>query len=277
MMPLQKYFTLRNVIILGLVVAFGVTFSEVLRGAHRNFMIFSFSTRDFWSGISPYGQQWWRHGLDYYLYAPTFNVLFAPFAFLPQWLGAFVWNLFNYSLFALSVYYLPRLSELNKCRLLLYSLPILATAQLSFQYNVAIAYIFLFAFTLLEKGYYKWAILLIMTSALTKVYGGFELALLLFYPRLWRNLGWAVLWGAVLFLLPLLRLGGSEFLPYYSQWIGALSSHEDTRVFESFFDTHFLFSQGHPSYTPYVQIGLFMVLAILSLLRHKLWNVYLFR
>ena len=81
----------RNLYIIGLLLVLALSVSEVTRGKHRNFMIFAESTKLFWQQISPYGANWPPAGfpirLDYFLYGPLFNILFAPFAYLPAWLG----------------------------------------------------------------------------------------------------------------------------------------------------------------------------------------------
>jgi hypothetical protein len=45
----------RNLYILGMILTFLLSLSEVMRGREKNFMIFSESTRLFWGGIMPYG------------------------------------------------------------------------------------------------------------------------------------------------------------------------------------------------------------------------------
>ncbi len=66
--------------------------------------------------------------------------------------GPFVWNLFNFSMFFCAIFTLPRLTENQKCQTYLYTAMILATTQMSMQFNPVVAYLFLFAFTLLERG-----------------------------------------------------------------------------------------------------------------------------
>lgn len=277
MIRTDKIVNQRNVLILGFIVAFLVTIMEVSRGRHLNFLIFQNSTLDFWNGITPYGEQWFRHGLDYFLYAPLFNILFTPFAYMPDWLGPFAWNLMNYGLYAAAIYTLPRLSMESKSRILLYTLPILATTQLSFQYNVAIAYIYLFAFTLLESGRAPWAILLIMISALTKIYGGFELAILIFYPRIWRNLGWTLLIGVGLLLLPALKISIMELPAYYASWFDALSSHTDSRLFEGFFNIRLLWGDALPAYMAQIQVGVIAAVSALVIANYRKFSDFNFR
>ena len=175
----------RNLYLLGMLIVLALTFSEVARGRHRNFMIFAESTKLFWQHIAPYGESWSQAmpQLDYYLYGPLFNILFAPFAYLPAWLGPFVWNLFNFTMWFVAIFTLPgRFTRDEKCKSFLYTFLILACTQLSFQYNVAVGYMFLFAYSLLERDKGFWAVLLIMISGFTKVYGIFQLGLLLCTP-----------------------------------------------------------------------------------------------
>lgn len=279
---MQSWLSMRNVLILGVLVSIGVSASEFLRGEHANYMIFANSTRDFWNGISPYSDAWWRHGLDFFLYAPPFSVLFAPFASMPDWLGVFVWNVFNYTLYALSIFTLPRISDKTKAYILLYTLPILGAGQLDFQYNIAIAYMFLFAFTLLETGRGKWAMLIIMASAMTKIYGGFELLLVLLYPKFWKNVMWGALWAILIFMLPVIKLGPSGLFDYYGEWFTRLMQHSGTRPFETFFDIKLLWGDLavtgiHTQYQAHIQLFVIAVITALTFLRLKWRENFNFR
>lgn len=278
MKQIDKLLTLRNVLIFGLLISIGVTMSEVLRDKQFNFYIFQLSTIDFWNGIMPYGDNWFRHGFDFFLYPPTFNVIFAPFAYLPWHVGEFAWNILNYTLLALSIYTFPRLDNPTKARVILYLLPIFAASQLSFQYNVSVAYMFIFAFTLLERGHGVWAVLIIMLSATTKVYGLAELALLIFYPRFWQNAAWAIVFGALFTLLPLIKIDFNQLGEYYRAWTTALSTHKATRSWQTFYDMR-IFDWGALRYTmmPYIQVGVFALMSVMVLLRKRLWSSFEFR
>lgn len=267
----------RNLYLLGFLLTFALSFSEVMRGKHFNFMIFSEATLDFWRGIVPYGSQWAATHHDYYLYGPLFNLLFTPFALLPGWLGPFAWNLFNYTLYFLAIFTLPdRFTVRQKRNTYLYTMLILATTQLSFQYNVAVAYLFVFAFNLLERGRAGWAIALILISGFTKVYGFFQLGLLLCYPRFWRNMGYVAGISAFYFLLPLVNMPGEALLPYYRSWVAGLDVHYGTRVFETFFNIRLLFPTL-PSYMHYIQAGVLAALALFLVLCRCKWGDPAFR
>lgn len=272
------FYSRRNLYLLGLLAALGVSFSDVMRGRHLNFLAFANSTLDFWRGITPYTLEWADAHLRYFLYAPPFSVLFTPFAFMPPWLGPFAWNVFNYTLFFTAVFTLPGrfFDHRNKCRIFLFTLPILAQSLLSFQYTVTVASIFLFAWSLLERGHAFRAVLLIMISGMTKIYGIFELALLLCYPRFWRNLGYVALTGAAIFLLPLAKLAPAELLPYYGEWIGILQIHQTATVFDSLFYAA-PFSEWMLANFRALQIGSLLLLAVLVFASRRKWDTAAFR
>lgn len=274
---LSFFYNRRNLYLLGLVIAFVVTLLEVMRGRQLNFLVFADSTLDFWRGISPYTPEWLADHVRFFLYAPPFSVLFTPFAVLPGSLGPFAWNLFNYTLFFAAVFTLPEcFTHRQKCHIFLFTLPILAQSLLSFQYNVPVAYLFLFAWSLLERGRGFWAVLLIMISGFTKIYGIFELALLVCYPRFWRNAGYALLIGAALFALPLLRLAPDALLPYYGEWLDALTRHQAAKTYDSLFYARPLadWMLAHFRLLQVVSLG---ALAVLFLASHRKWSNSAFR
>ena len=234
----------RNLYIIGLVLTFAISLAEVMRGRDNNFRIFSNATHLFWQGIAPYGDNWslFVQNLDVFLYGPVFNVFFTPFAFLPKWLGPFVWNLMNFSLYFLAIFTLPdKFSKEVKCKIFLFTFLILAPALLSFQANITVACIFLFAYTLLEKNKPHWAILLILFSGFVKIYGIFQLGLLLCYPKFWRNMGYVLLGALFFLLLPMINIkigvdGWIEgWTDYYANWIDKIASHKDDRPWQTFY------------------------------------------
>jgi len=273
----QFFLKPRNLFFLGLAVVFGLTFSEVIRGRQCNFFIYAESTKLFWQGIAPYGTNWTSAvpELDYYLYGPLFNILFAPFAYLPGWLGPFAWNIFNFIFWFTAIFSMPeRFSQKEKCISFLYTLPILACTQLSMQYNVAVGYIWLFAYILLERGKGFPAVLLIMISGFTKIYGIAALAMLLFYPKFWRNIGYAVLIAAVFLLAPAVSVSFSGMGDFYNCWFGALGDHPDTREWANLL---YLRPLNLHQYRLYVQIGVLLALAAGVFSNIRRWKDELFK
>jgi hypothetical protein len=260
----------RNLYILGMVLTFLLSFSEVMRGREKNFMIFSEATRMFWEGIMPYGNNWTTliKNLDKFLYGPVFSVFFAPFAFMPKWLGPFLWNFMNFSLYFLSIFTLSdKFSKETKCKIFLFTLLILSTALHSFQTTIMVAYIFLFAYSLLEKDKPHWAILLILFSGFVKIYGIFQLGLLLCYPKFWRNIKYVVFGMLFFFLLPMINTKIGSWMEYYNGWFDMMLLHKDTRIWHTFY---YMQPWGNISFASmYIQAGTLLSLIILFIMNRR--------
>ncbi len=264
-----------SVFLLGLVVAFVATLLETLRQRYMNYLVYTDSTLDFWNGINPYTQHFVDEHGRYFLYTPVFSVLFAPIAFLPKWLGPFVWNLTNYTLFSLSVFTLPKQYDAYKLKIFLFLLLILEQSIFPFQFNIVVAYCFLFAFTLLERGKAFWAVLLIMISATTKVYGIVELLLLFCYQKPFRNLCYATLLGMLLLILPVLKTGFDGLLPCYENWWNMLSQHQSNAFYVSLLYAYPL--RYVLDYYRIVQLITFGVVVMLFFLQYRRWSDFKFR
>lgn len=261
---------------LGMLIAFAATLAEVLRGRNANYIVYADATRMFWEGLSPYTTDFVEEHGRYFLYPPAFSVLYAPILLLPRWLGPFVWNIGNYTLFWLAVKTLPERFDAYKHRTFLYLLPILLQAVFCYQYNIVVCYLFLFAFTLMEKGKGHWAAILIMLSACTKIYGGIQLAMLLMYARPWRNIGIAAVSGAVFLALPAINTAFDSPLSLYGKMADMLSTHNDAVDYVGI-----LYARGlKPLLLPnhyLVQGGVLLLLAIGFLARYKRWGDAAFR
>ena len=256
------FFTVsRNVYWLGFVIAVAASLIELLRGGAENYCVFRDATLQFWQGINPYTQEFVDVHHRYFIYSPIFCVLFAPFAFMPFYLGGLVWNLFGYTVFYFGVKNLPGVLSAKAPLIMLYLLLTAAQSLFCFQFNLLVAAIFVWALVLLERDQAFWAILLIMISATTKIYGAVELALLLFYPRFWRNVGYVLLTGIGLLLLPALHGGVEGLLSGYQNWLAQLVSHQSTGIYYSF-----LFLPGIRSFAlPYMRLFQASVLLLMAI------------
>lgn len=256
------FFTVsRNVYWLGFVIAVAASLIELLRGGAENYCVFRDATLQFWQGINPYTQEFVDVHHRYFIYSPIFCVLFAPFAFMPFYLGGLVWNLFGYTVFYFGVKNLPGVLSAKAPLIMLYLLLTVAQSLFCFQFNLLVAAIFVWALVLLERDQAFWAILLIMISATTKIYGAVELALLLFYPRFWRNVGYVLLTGIGLLLLPALHGGVEGLLSGYQNWLAQLVSHQSTGIYYSF-----LFLPGIRSFAlPYMRLFQASVLLLMAI------------
>lgn len=256
------FFTVsRNVYWLGFFIAVAASLIELLRGGAENYCVFRDATLQFWQGINPYTQEFVDVHHRYFIYSPIFCVLFAPFAFMPFYLGGLVWNLFGYTVFYFGIKNLPGVLSAKAPLIMLYLLLTVAQSLFCFQFNLLVAAIFVWALVLLERNQAFWAILLIMISATTKIYGAVELALLLFYPRFWRNVGYVLLTGIGLLLLPALHGGVEGLLSGYQNWLAQLVSHQSTGIYYSF-----LFLPGIRSFAlPYMRLFQASVLLLMAI------------
>lgn len=261
---------------LGLFVTLAATAIEVARGRNTNYFDYQDSTRMFWEGLSPFNLEYAQAHDIYILYIPVFFVLFGPVFLLPWWLGPFVWNVGNYCLFTFAIKSLPEPLNGRRLWIFVFLLSVLLQTIFCYQYNIVVAYIYIFAFILLERGKAFWAVLLIMISALTKVYGVAELSILLFYPKFWRNIGYAILCGAVLLLLPALNTNFDNVFTLYRDVFDMISSHHSDSDFVGI-----LFARGLkplllPNYR-LVQMVVFGLLGVALFARYRRWGDFKFR
>jgi len=268
----------RSIFLIGLSIVFLISLRQAIRSVYRNFQIFSYGSLDFWSDNNPYLN--WHHlsvlgkPLDVYLYTPLFSILFTPFAILPGWLGIFCWNLFGYILFYFSVYTLPNKFNIsNKNFIFLISALLLFNTINSIQFNPVVVSLFLFSYTLLEKDHGFWAVLLILLSGFTKVYGIFQLVMLLFYPKFWKNVSYAVFIGIVLLLIPLIHLSPGELVIYYKSWVETIIEHSSTPLrFHSIYRPIYLIFKSVEKFKIFITLGVFFIIFLLTLTKLKLFK-----
>ncbi|PQJ77702.1 glycosyltransferase family 87 protein [Polaribacter porphyrae] len=270
----KTFNTTKSIFLFGLFFAFVISLKEVTNLSYNNFQIFYFGSTDFWDGINPYSN--WYHlnkkgnPLDLFLYLPVFSILFLPFTWFPMWLGAFVWNFFTYSIFYYSIFNLPdKFNFKDKKFIFFISCLLLFATILSMQFNPLIAALFLLAFIHFEKDNPKLAILFILLSGFTKVYGIFQLSMLIFYPKFWKNVGFTILLGIFLFFLPLIKLDFSEFLPYYQSWFDTLSGHSRMQGFYSIYRPVYAIYPDINKYATILSIGVLFSLFFLGLSKMK--------
>lgn len=261
---------------LGLLVVFVATFLETIRGRNTNWMDYYDSTMYFWSGLSPYTNEYVESRHIYFLYMPTFNVVFAPIYFLHHYIGPFVWNMGNYALTFLAVWTLPEYFRKYRLQIFLGMILLLEQGLFSCQFNIVQCYVALFSFSLLERGKYFWAIFLLTFALCTKVYGGIELGLLLCYPKFWRNVGLTLCCIAFWLLLPAVSLGFDGLMNTYQEWMTMINQHHSDTDFPGILFAYGLKPLLLPNYR-LVQGAVLALLSVLFFLMHKRWNRIEFR
>jgi hypothetical protein len=144
---------------------------------------------------------------------------------------------------------------------------------LSVQFNPVVAALFLFSFTLLEKGKGFWAVLLILLSGFTKVYGIIQIGMLLFYPKFWKNTLFALLIAIAFLLLPLIRISGNELIAYYQSWIKTLMIHSQSMSFDDIYRPVQIFWNSVSSIMGFISLGVLTALFSMTLFKLKLFKM----
>src|SRR5450432_561919 len=167
--------------------------------------------RDLYSGYSE--EQW-----DLYKYSPTFSFIFGLFAYLPDFIGLFIWNLVNTIPLLIGFSQLKGISDRNKMYVLLFCLIELSGNLQNSQSNGLIAALIILTFTSLENGKYFWATFFFVFSVFIKIYGGIGIILFLFYPSKTRILLYMIFWFLLLGILPLLMIDFIQLVYLYKSW-----------------------------------------------------------
>ncbi len=274
----QLFASRRFIFWVGFVLVLLVTTAKVMDDRYKVFLVYKFGTLDFWNNINPYAN--WQHPLDRYLYGPVFSVFFPVFAFLPSWLGAVLWNTFNYTLFFLAVSALPapQFDFKKKCFVFWFLFPIALTDLVYFQSNLLVASLFMLVYSMLERNQFMYGILLLSFSAFSKIYGLIQLGTLLFYKRFTRNAVVAALLFAGLFFVPLFKIPGPELLSYYQSWFTAIGQRHNPLDFEVIY--RLLYLLGYKSvvdHVVYVQGISLLFICAGTLLNYKRYQEATFR
>lgn len=167
--------------------------------------------------------------LDVNLYGPIFSFIIAPFAWLPDKAGAMLWVIANAAFLFVAIRQLP-LTRIQQNLILLFSSNELLGASSYLQFNQAIAACIILSFALILKGRNCWAAFFIVLGTLTKIYGIVGLAFFFFSDNRWRFIGSLLLWGLVLFLLPMLLSSPTYIIHSYKEWMEALSFKNEKNV-----------------------------------------------
>jgi hypothetical protein len=189
-------------------------------GLSQNYYIYRFSSIDMLSGNNLYVS---HPGLNFFLYSPTFPVLFLPLLFLPSLLGNLLWNLLTVIPLLIAIYLLP-IKGWRKSLIYLYPfLQFLITVQLSQADNLILALV-IFIFVALEKNKYLWAAFCASFGFFIKIYGIGFAVLFLMYKKKVKFIVSAFIWLIIIFLLPLIfiKFNFNYLIDQYTNWIASI-------------------------------------------------------
>jgi len=201
------------------------TFNDLQYTAYNNYLIFK---QSFFHLIENkdlyilYPSEHW----DLYKYSPTFSLLMAPLAMLPDVVGLFFWNLLNALVLFFAIKSIPfKYSKLfdsfpfgagGLC-LIFIGLEMMTSLQ-NEQSNALMAGLIIFAFVLLEKDKIWLGTLCIALTVFIKIFGIVAFALFLVYPKKGKFIVASTVWMIVLTALPLLVVSMEQFQFLYQSW-----------------------------------------------------------
>ena len=193
---------------------------QVTAHHNNNFEIFRTSWLNLIAGRDLYGPST-RHQ-DFYLYSPSFALLFAPFAALPLWLGVLLWNAANASAlyWSLGRALDPRQAFVARAIVFLDTVGSMQQAQS----NALVAGLMILALAELERKSEVRAAAVVAVGTVIKIFPIVAAVFAIFRPfRLPRFVAYGTLAAVVLLAAPLLVISPQELVSQYHSWFAAPS------------------------------------------------------
>ena len=197
------------------------------RGGDNNLRIFRSSFVNLVNGrdlYALYPEQYW----DHFNYSPTFALLMAPFAWLPEFACALLWNFCNVFAFFAAVCALSLDGRARAIVLWLVGIELLTSIQ-NFQSNALVAALIIATLVSFERGWPELAAVFVTFGAAIKIFGAAAALFIIFYPQKRRFLVAALIATLILFLLPLVVTSFEQLHLQYQSWFAVLKADYFTR------------------------------------------------
>ncbi len=162
-------------------------------------------------------------------YGPTFALLIAPFAILPDYLGTSLWNVANVLVLLAGIFSLP-LSKSKKILIGWICLHETFTALLSYQFNIALTGFILLSFSYTLNNKNMQSAFFIAIGTLVKLYGIVALAFFFFTKNKFKFILWGLAWLIILAALPMLISSPQYILNCYNDWYISLVQKNSSNV-----------------------------------------------
>jgi len=158
---------------------------------------------------------------DVNLYGPFFSLVIAPFALLPDKIGAVCWVLANAGFLFWAISKLPLENKWKALLLILCSHELMISSA-SLQTNPLICGCIIVSFSFIQKQKEAYALFFIMLATFIKLYGIVGLAFFFFSKKPFQFILWMILWSIILFFSPLMITNFSFLFQSYKDWLHAL-------------------------------------------------------
>ena len=155
-------------------------------------------------------------------YGVFFSVLIAPFAMMPDWMGAILWNLANTALFLFAIYKLP-FSDKKKSFFAWLCLQEFITAALYFQFNIALTSLLLLSAVYVWERKETKSAVAILIGTFVKIYGIVGLSSFFFIKNKWKFILSMIGFSVLFFVLPMLISSPQFGVQSYLDWYQSLS------------------------------------------------------
>lgn len=238
---------------------------------NNNFVIFRTGSANLLAGRDLYERQ--AAHFDYFMYSPTFALLFAPIAALPFGVGVLVWNALNGG----ALYWgLGRVLSAKQAFIARSVVLLDAVGSMqNVQSNALIAGLIILAFAELERRREGRAVAAICVATLIKIFPIIAGAFALFRPwRLPRFLLWTIAIGALLLAAPLMVVSPTVLWQEWASWLARNRAVAEMRNYSVMEQVHIWLHVDWPNW-PIQLSGVVVALAPLARFPH--WNSPRFR
>ena len=236
---------------------------------YNNYIIFKNSVFHLFQNSDLYKSYPNEH-YDLFKYTPTFSLIFAFFAYLPNYLGLLFWNTLNAFLPLIGIHRVFGLSK-YKGLFSIVLIPEILTSVLNSQSNGIILGLLLLAFAAIQKEKTYWASFYILLTVFIKLFGGLFFVLFLIYPKQLKK---AILFSIpvflLLFFLPSVWIGNQSLFEQYASFLNLLKNDSQQFVKYSMMGWLNSWFQIYPSKNAIIAVGL--MLQLLPLILVKSWN-----
>lgn len=185
---------------------------------HNNFDVYRYTFYHAMQGVSLYSESTDGGYWDINHYGPLFSVIIAPFAVMPVWLGLLLWDV----CLAIFLYWAVSLLCRNMSRLQIFIVWFCAhellTALFMQQFNVAIAAIIILSYYFISRERDAHATFFIIVGTLVKLYGIVGIAFFFLSKHKLKFVVSFLMWGLLLFCLPMLFSSPEYIVSQYQEW-----------------------------------------------------------
>jgi hypothetical protein len=154
-------------------------------------------------------------------YGPIFGLIIAPFALMPDIIGATLWLVFLAMVLFYAIKELP-LKPWQQMAILLICTNSMIIAQTNLQFNIATVALIVLSYTNIRKENDILAAFLIMLGTFVKFYGIVGFAFFFFSKHKPKLILWSIIWAVVFFVLPMFISSPEYIVSQYRGWFEEL-------------------------------------------------------